>query len=92
MNLPNLRTRTLYVSSATYGALVVQARALNLDCADTLAEAWLAERIAAEPLLVERQKRFAKHMKALDDEMAELAGEEKGDANADKITNPNASA
>lgn len=74
MNLPNLRNRTIYVTNAVYRALEVQSRAMNLDCADAVADLWLSERIAAEPLLIERQKRFVKKMKELDAEMDELAG------------------
>jgi hypothetical protein len=74
MNMPNLRNRSVYVTNAVYRALEVQSRALGLDCLDALADVWLSERIAAEPLLMERQKRFAQKMKELDSEMDALAG------------------
>lgn len=64
-----IRNSNLYVSSKTMRALRWAAKAREVDCADTLAEQWLTERLLAEfPTLQGTIDVYERNKKRLEDE------------------------
>lgn len=73
------RTRSLYVTSATYSAMKAFAESNGLDSPDAACELMLSERIAADPRLQWIQRQFVKHMDLLKKELADYDAKQQPD-------------